>query len=620
MSAKLAKSLLLLDVFCFASGAMISSGLFILPGIAYKECGPAVFLAYILASIFALPGVFAQAELVSAMPKTGGQYYFVNRSLGPAVGTVIGLLTWFSLCLKSAFALVGMSAFTHVLLPSVDVHIIAIILCVFFMSLNIFGVKEAGRLQVGLVAALFVILFFYIGFGITSIQVPHFEPFLADDTTMRDLFATVGLVFISYGGILKVGSIAQEVKNPSRTVPLGMLLSLIIVGILYFLVIFTTVGILGDKLLGPDGTGSLTPINDGALQVMGSKGAIFLALAAVLAFVSTANAGIMAASRYLLALSWDKLLPSHFGGVNKKFQTPHTAIIITGVVMIISLLIDLKLLVKAASTVLILTFSFSCLCVIIMRESRLQNYLPKFKSPLYPYIHIVGVLAYGFLIFEIGTTSLLISLIMILFSLSLYWFYGRIRENREYALLYLVERITDKALVDYSLENELKDVIRERDDITMDRFDKIIDQCEVIDVKGKVTAHQLFESVAEKFADRVGLDSKSFLESMIEREEQSSTVISDSIAIPHIVIKGEKQFDILLIRSAEGITFSDEYNSIHAIFMLVGTRDERNFHLRALSAIAQIIQAPDFEKKWLRAKNAAGLRDIILLGERKRIL
>jgi mannitol/fructose-specific phosphotransferase system IIA component (Ntr-type) len=84
------------------------------------------------------------------------------------------------------------------------------------------------------------------------------------------------------------------------------------------------------------------------------------------------------------------------------------------------------------------------------------------------------------------------------------------------------------------------------------------------------------------------------------------------------VIEGVNIFEILVVRCTEGVVFSDEEKNVHAIFLIVGTRDERNFHLRALSAIAQIVQDPDFEDKWMAAKNEDVLRDIMLLGKRRR--
>ena len=156
---RLKKELSLLDVFCIASGAMISSGLFILPGIASAEVGPALFVSYIVASFFAIPTVLSQAELVTAMPKAGGDYFFIARSMGPAVGTIGGLATWFSLTLKSAFALLGISAYMA-LLVHVPKELIAVLFCVLFMFVNLKGAKHAGRFQGGMVFALIALLVF----------------------------------------------------------------------------------------------------------------------------------------------------------------------------------------------------------------------------------------------------------------------------------------------------------------------------------------------------------------------------------------------------------------------------------------------------------------------------
>ena len=106
------------------------------------------------------------------------------------------------------------------------------------------------------------------------------------------------------------------------------------------------------------------------------------------------------------------------------------ALTVSTVFIAASLFLRLDVLIKAASTVLFLTFIFSCLCVVILRESHLQNYRPKFRSPLYPWVQIVGVIGSVFLIFEMGAPALISSSILVLGGFFAYWFYGRIRTNR----------------------------------------------------------------------------------------------------------------------------------------------------------------------------------------------
>ena len=169
-TAKLRKHLGLVHVFCIASGAMISSGLFILPGLAYAKAGPAIILCYLLAGLLSLPGMLSLAEMTTAMPKAGGDCFTIIRSMGPGVGTVAGLLSWFSLSMKSAFALVGMSLFAAAAI-GLDQHLVAVVCCMAFVGINLLGVKEAGRTQVLMVSGLLLLLLLYVLFGLPSTNV-----------------------------------------------------------------------------------------------------------------------------------------------------------------------------------------------------------------------------------------------------------------------------------------------------------------------------------------------------------------------------------------------------------------------------------------------------------------
>ncbi|MFH1314423.1 MAG: amino acid permease [Candidatus Eisenbacteria bacterium] len=608
---RLKKELSLLNVFCIASGAMISSGLFILPGLAHARAGPAVVLSYFIAGLLAMTGMLSQAELVSAMPKAGGTYFYTARALGPTMGTIDGLITWFSLSFKSAFALVGTAAFA-VLIINIDIRIIAVVLCVVFTAINLVGSKQASRLQVWLVVGLLAVLILYIVRGLPAVTIGVSQSFAPHGTAA--IFYTAGFVFVSYGGLLKAASIAEEVKDPARVVPLGMILSLIVVTTLYMLVVFVTSGVLAPDVLHQ----SLTPISDGAAVFMGPWGMAVLSVAAILAFVSTANAGIMAASRYPLALSRDSLLPEFLSRISSRFNTPYMAVLATGVLMVVAVFLKLDVLVKTASTVLILTYILSCLSVVILRESRLQNYQPRFRSPGYPWIQIVGICGFVFLLYKIGTTALVVTSILVVSELFVHWFYGRIKASREFALIYLIERITAKEITTRSLETELKDIIRERDDILKDRFDHIIEDCMVLDIDLAVTMEDFFQLAADRMSDRLGMEPDILYNLFIAREKESTTVLSAHLAIPHIILDGEHKFDILLARCRPGVKFPGTAPDVHAIFVLTGTRDERPFHLRSLAAIAQIVQDPHFEDRWMAARRKGDLRDVILLGKRRR--
>ncbi len=616
----LKKQLNLLDVFCIASGAMISSGIFILPGLAFARTGPSVFISYFLAGALALTGMVSTIELTTAMPKAGGNYFFTTRSLGPGVGTIAGLLSWFSLGLKSAFALIGMSSFTAAVLPY-DIRLVAIALCLAFTVLNLVGVKEAGRFTVFMVLALMALMLVYVVHGFGAFRLDYMEPFTTAGAA--GVFGTAGFVFVSYGGLLHIASVAEEIKDPKRNIPRGMILSLVVVGIAYSFMVFVTAGVLDPETYAA----SLTPISDGAEVFMGTPGRIALSIAAILAFVSTANAGLLSASRYLFALARDQLLPGFFAGVSKRFHIPHWAVLVTGGFMILILLLPLETIAESASVVLMLTYILSNLSVIILRESRVVSYQPSFRSPLYPWVQILGSIGFTVLIAGMGVLSLAVTLALITGGVLVYWFYGRNRANSEFALLNIIERVfnavpflQNRETSTAELESELRHIIHDRDEVREDRVDRVVHAATVLDLDESMSKQAFFCLIAEQVAEKVGLDNDRLCELLVEREELSSTALNDFVAIPHVVMPGNNAFHLVIVRNKQEVIFETDDGAAHvrAVFVLFGTRDQRNLHLQVLASVAQIVHNPEFRQKWLAAVDSNALRNLVLATGRYR--
>ncbi|MHC4495260.1 MAG: amino acid permease, partial [Planctomycetota bacterium] len=618
---QLKKQLGLPDVFGVAAGAMISSGLFVLPAIAYTKAGPAVILSYFFASILIIPSVLSKAELCTAMPRAGGTYFFIERSLGPVFGLFSGFAGWFSLALKSAFAVVGMAVLIEVVLQQVfsvqvnDWHLklAGVACCLAFTGLNVVSVKHTSRFQALLVGTLLAVLAFFVISGAGSVEAARYKGFL--DKGWLSVFATAGLVFVSFGGLTKVASIAEEVKDPARNLPLGMILAWSIVSLFYIGVLVIAVGLVD----GTELAGSMMPISTAAGKFAGSAGFVLLSIAAVAAFITTANGGILAASRSPMAMSRDQLLPPVLARVNKRFKTPHISILLTGGFMIAAIVfLDIESLVKTASTLMIILFILVNASVIVMRESRIQSYRPRFKSPLYPYIHIFAIVAYGALIVDMGRIPLVTTAGFVGLSAVWYWLYVRRRVGRASAVLHIVERVADRELQTVTLENELRDILLERDDVIEDRFDKLIRECQILDIEGQKDAEEVFREVSAILAERLGSNEYVLFEKFLHRESEGGTVVQPGFAIPHIVVEGQNKFDVLLIRARDGIKFRGVQEPVRIMFVLLGSKDERNYHLRALMAIAQIAQQKDFEQQWLAARDTEAIRNLILLSTRKR--
>src|SRR6056297_2359917 len=315
--SRLKKNLGLWDVFSISAGAMFSSGFFLLPGIAVASAGPSAVLAYLIAGLLMIPATLSMLQLSTALPRAGGAYYFIDRSMGPAAGTVAGIGTWLSLVLKSAFALVGMGAYLAIT-PGIAQYlepgstatvwfmkVLAIVLTVIFVALNLLGAKETTRLQKFLVAGLLAVLVVFIVEGLwhVAVRLPegvladNYRPFLDEEQGWHGLFGTIGLVFVSYSGLTKVASVSEEVRRPERNLPLGLFLSLSTATLVYVVGTFIVIAVLGPEKLTQD----YSPIGTAAATfgewLPGTGMLILVIIAAIAAFLSTGNAGILAAGR-----------------------------------------------------------------------------------------------------------------------------------------------------------------------------------------------------------------------------------------------------------------------------------------------------------------------------------
>jgi mannitol/fructose-specific phosphotransferase system IIA component (Ntr-type) len=233
-------------------------------------------------------------------------------------------------------------------------------------------------------------------------------------------------------------------------------------------------------------------------------------------------------------------------------------------------------------------------------------------------MHIFAIVAYSFLIIDMGKVPLLITAAFVVLSVLWYRLYVAKRVSRASAAMHIVERVTDRELKTVTLENELRDILIERDDIIEDRFDKLIKNCKIIDIRGRSFFDDVFRRVAKILETRLDISEYVLFEQFIHREEAGGTVVQPGLAIPHIVIEGQSKFDVVLVRAVDGIEFPEAPDPVKIMFVLAGTKDERNYHLRALMAIAQIVQEKNFEQRWLTARDTASIRNLILLSTRKR--
>ena len=427
----LERSIGLSAVVAISISAMLGSGIFVLPGLAAAKTGPMVWLAYLMAGLGVLPAALSKSELATAMPTSGGTYVYLERAFGPLAGTVSGIGLWLSLLLKSAFALVGFSAYLSVLVEVPEKPVaIALLLCI--TALNIVGVSIIGKLQKVIVGVVLALLIMMTCYGITTMDLSYFKDGFTHGT--HGFIAAAAFVYVSYAGVTKVAAIAEEVKDPGRNLPLGILISWILVMCIYVFVVFVLVAnVPHEELTNYKGTGKpdLHPIYTVARilggQTIGNIAAVF----AVLTMTSMSVAGLLAASRFPFAMSRDRLLPTKLHEVSEKFKTPVNCILLTAVTMAASILfLPVEQIAKFASAFMIVAFMFICGTVVVLRESAAKWYQPKFRAPLYPFLQIVGVFTGATLLWSMGLTSLVALLGVCLLGGLSYVTYGRYQTSR----------------------------------------------------------------------------------------------------------------------------------------------------------------------------------------------
>jgi amino acid transporter/mannitol/fructose-specific phosphotransferase system IIA component (Ntr-type) len=626
--ARLQKQLTLFDVYVISTSAMIGSGFFLLPGVAAASAGSGVVLAYGLSGLLILPAMLSQAELATAMPRAGGAYYFLDRTLGPLVGTIGGVGTWLALVLKSAFALIGMTVYVALVID-VPMLPMAVAFTIVFMLLNMFGASQSSGLIRVLVITLLSILSFFIIHGLyavltgTSAREPgvSFTPETVNG--LEGLLGTVGLVFVSYIGLTKVASLAEEVRDPERNIPLGMMLALATVVAVYVAGVFIMLSVLGVDAL----SGSLTPVADTAEALPGwlprRVGVYLMVGAAIVAFASMSNAGILSASRYPLAMARDRIFPAPLATTGR-FGTPALAILVTcGLLVFFLLVLDVVQVAKLASALQLLLFGLLNVAVIVMRESGIEAYDPGFRSPLYPWTQLVGLFVPVVLVAEMGWLPVLFTLGVTALCFGWYTYYAKPRIGRDGAIYHVFARLGRRRYA--GLDRELRDLMKEKGLRAEDPFDQVVARATVLDFIVSVKLEDIIREASDRLDRRLPVRGDELFEAFGRGVRMGGTPVSHGAALLHTRLPSLRSSEMVLVRCTEGVRVPVEDEDmvrqaadvpIRAVFFLVSGEADPGRHLRILAQLAGRVEEGSFMPAWLESRHEQELKETLLRDDR----
>ncbi|WP_137289010.1 APC family permease [Natronorubrum halophilum] len=431
--AELERTLGLSGGLAIGIGTMIGAGIFVFPGLAAGRAGPAAAGSFAIGAAVALLVALPTSELATAMPKSGGGYYFISRGLGTLAGTVVGLSLWFGLVFATAFYLVGFGYYAVDTLTELGVTIgagfvipIALLFGAGFTVLNVTGTENAAKLQNGIVALLLSILVAFLAYGgLDSVGLvgepgasEQFAPFGA-----MPVLTTAALVFTSYLGFAQVATVAGEMKDPGRNLPLAMVGSVLIVGVLYVVTIFVATSAFGSEALADFGETAMVEVGR---HYLGAAGAFAIVFGGLLATMSSANASVLSTSRAIYAVSRDALLPRRASRINLRYGTPHVALgLAGGPILVLTATGRVELLAEVASFLHLIMYGLICVALLALRRNEPEWYDPEFRVPGYPVVPALGAVCSFALIGFMQPASQVVGIAIMITTAGWYAYYAR---------------------------------------------------------------------------------------------------------------------------------------------------------------------------------------------------
>ncbi|MFO8002439.1 MAG: amino acid permease [Marinilabilia sp.] len=624
----LKKELGLFDVFAISTGAMFSSGFFLLPGLASQYTGPSVFVAYLVAGLFILPAMFSMAEIATALPRAGGAYFFLDRSLGPLMGTIGGLGTYLSLVFKTAFAIIGIGAYAAIFWE-VPVQTVAIAATMVFMGLNLVGAKKTSGLQNFFIIFLIVVLGGFIIDGLFNIfNTPangesfkgkeHFSPFFSHG--IEGIITTAGFVFVSYLGLTKVASVAEEIKNPERNIPMGMLLSLIVTSVIYFLGVFIMVALIEPADFAKDLAPAATAAEHLFKWLPGDLGAYLMVGAAMAAFASTGNAGLLSSSRYPFAMARDKLFPPKFSQVGTKGTPVLSILLTTGLILLLILTLSEEGIAKVASAFQLFIFMLINFAVIVFRKSNIESYDPGYKSPLYPGMQVAGILISLVLIVYMGWLAVLFSGFITLVSFLWYYYYAREKVKREGAIFHWFALLGKYQYAE--LENEFMTILKEKGLRQGDPFDETITRARITTIDRDMDFEELIDYISETFSTEMHVSKEDLVNEFLTTSAIEPALVIPEVSILYAKNEGIDHPSLHIVMTSRGIRkpvgkggiSSEDY--IRIFFFLVNPPLDSRQQLRMLSRLVDIVERKEFVEEMFDHKSHRKIKEYLLHNER----
>jgi APA family basic amino acid/polyamine antiporter len=424
-----------LDLTFLGIGAIIGAGIFVLTGIvAATQTGPAIVFSYIIAGLACAFSALAYAELAAMIGGCGSAYGYAYVGFGEFVAWIVGWDLLLEYAMSVSAVSVGWSSYFNDLLRALNLRIplafahgpgqggmlnLLAILIIFILSLLLMlGIKSSARFNNFMVFIKLLVIFLFIVIAFSEFNPNNWSPFTPFGWT--GVMKGASLIFFAYVGFDAVSTAAEEAINPQRAVPIGILASLVCCTLLYIIVSGLLTGMVHYINLNV-----ASPISH-ALLLLGYKTAAgFIGIGALAGLTTVMLVLFYGLTRVFFAMARDGLLPNYFAMTHPITKTPIRIIILCGVVTaLVAALIPLSGLAELVNIGTLFAFIIVCVGVMVLRYTQ-PNLTRPFKTPLMPYIPILGISCSSYLIFYLPWLTIFRFVVWMTIGLIIYFSFSR---------------------------------------------------------------------------------------------------------------------------------------------------------------------------------------------------
>lgn len=352
--AELKRVLGLKDAVAVGLGAIIGAGIFVVTGVAAGVSGPSFIVGLMIAGVVASFNGLSSAQLAAIYPQSGGTYEYGYRLLNPALGFSAGWMFILSKLSAAGIVAIGFGSYFHQLVPYFPPIVYSVSAILLLTMANLWGIQKAGVINIAIVIVTLLSLLYFVAGGAADMQMKNFTPFAPNG--LKGVAESAAILFFAFTGYARIATLAEEVREPRKTIPKAVIITIAVAIVLYAAVSVITVGVIG----APAMSATSSPLQQAANAMQAPGMSVVITLGASTAMLGVLLSQILGISRMLLAMGRRNDLPHFFELIHKKTYVPHVAILFTSVIiLLITIFGSFEFVVRTATFTILLYYSIA---------------------------------------------------------------------------------------------------------------------------------------------------------------------------------------------------------------------------------------------------------------------